>query len=88
MILRQTADYLSIVPSEIEKAQIENGQLLESSQKSELNEVLLEIYEKDGIEGLRKYYVSNSKKKIIRGKIKRWIPLKVKRAIIKLISSN
>jgi len=26
--------------------------------------------------------------KIIRGKIKRWIPLKVKRAIIKLISSN
>ena len=88
MILRQTTDYLSIVPSEIEKAQIENGQLLESSQKSELNEVLLEIYEKDGIEGLRKYYVSNSKKKIIRGKIKRWIPLKVKRAIIKLISSN
>lgn len=77
-IIKQLSNYLDIIPSSIELAQRENGQLVSASHHNTGLDKLWNIYEKEGAKGLDKYYSRTHRKTIFKSKLKRKIPLWLK----------
>lgn len=78
------SNHLSLTPSTIEDAVRENGQLVRPSLYRKEYDFLWEIYSKEGAKGLDEYYRKNHKKDIIKGKIRRLIPLWIKNLLKKI----
>lgn len=83
-ILKNMRSYINCISSTFEFAARENEQLKESSKLQPFTEHLWNIYEKEGVEGLEQYYIRYYKANIIKGKIKRLIPLFLKDKIKKI----
>ena len=84
-VIGDLKDYLSLTPSTIEDAMRENGQLLHTSEHHEELDFLWDIYVEDGAKGLDKFYRKNHRRDILKGKIKRLMPMQVKKILKKFI---
>ena len=78
-------DYLELYKADIENASAENGQLVKTSTKGGDTERLWKLYDEEGIKKIQEDYIEKNYKKIIVGRIKRYIPVFVKRMVIRLI---
>lgn len=83
-VLNNMGPYIKCISSTFEFAARENEQLKESSKLQPFTEYLWNIYEKRGAEGLEQYHIKHYKVNILKGKIKRHIPLFLKDTIKKI----
>lgn len=84
-LLPELQKYMKIVPSTLDAATRENGQLVAASTEQLPVERLWELYKNGGAEALEKDYKMHQRSNIWKGKIKRWIPLSIKEKIKKVI---
>lgn len=84
-LVGELSDYMQIVPSTMEGAARENGQLVKATHHNTSFDFLWDIYCEKGASGLDVYYRNVYKRKIILGKIKRLTPLCIKNVIKSII---
>lgn len=77
-LLNQVKEYLEIIDSKIEYATEENGNISYPSQKNESANYFWQMYFAHGSEYIKNEYLKKNKKRIFKGKIKRFVPLKIK----------
>lgn len=87
-IVKRLSDYLDILPSSVEFAKRQNGQLVSPSRQTTSSDVIWDIYKKEGAEGLENYYRKTNRKVILKSKIKRNIPLWLKKSIKSILSKR
>lgn len=80
--------YMRLIPSTFKDAQRENNQLAAPSIKSVMTEKLWKIYEDGGAEALATDYKKEFRKKILIGKIKKSIPLCIKKKIVTMLRAS
>lgn len=74
-------DKLNIIPSNIEKVKSRNAQLVKCCKKTNKSTALFSEYEKSGYSGVFDFWKKNEAKAILKLKIKRLIPYKLKSLI-------
>ena len=84
-IIAELDDYLALTETTIEDAIRENGQLMHSSKHNKELDFLWDIYTNEGAEGIDNYYRQNHKRDIVKGKIKRLMPLRIKKIMKKFM---
>lgn len=84
-VISSIKNYVNIRKSSLEAASAENGQLLKHSAQGRDSDYVWKLYADGGIEAVNNDYVKRNRIKILKGVIKRKIPLSVKSWIKKIL---
>lgn len=80
-VMDELDKYMYTIESSLENVMVENGQIIKPSYKDSDYEILLERYNSMGTKKFASWYCNTHKKSVALGKIKRIIPVQLKRII-------
>lgn len=86
--INELKDHLTIVESSMDYVMEENGQICKASAKDISYEKLLDIYRRDGTKKFAEEYQKTHRKEILKAKLKRFMPLAIKRSALKITNKK
>lgn len=78
-VINGLKSYLNIEESSLKEVMVENGQVINPSHKDEMYSELLNMYSELGADGFSKWYIKSHRKQVLLGKMKRYVPKKLKK---------
>lgn len=79
--LKELGEYMKMIPSSMQSVMRENGQLVQPTLRPKDNDELYEVYLQQGSESFEKWYMRTHRKLIFQSRMKRMMPIWVKRWI-------